>query len=136
MDISVNVTDNSKEVLDALKEQIALAMEAVGETAEGYAKDGCPVDTGRLRNSITYATKDYTGSSAYADDEGNSYDDGGALSAPEEGTVYIGSNVEYAEKQEEGEFYKHVVGGAHFLRNAIQNNTKEYENIIKTILET
>ena len=65
-----NVTDNSETFKGAASAQIERAMEACGLVAEGYAKAKCPVDTGRLRNSISHAAK------------GNS--------------AYIGSNVEYA----------------------------------------
>lgn len=46
--IDFRIQDNSKEVLSAFEEQVRLALDAVGQTAEGYAKDNCPVDTGRL----------------------------------------------------------------------------------------
>jgi hypothetical protein len=42
------------EFLDALPEQIEQALIAIGMTAETHAKEECPVDTGRLRNSITH----------------------------------------------------------------------------------
>lgn len=58
------------EVQDAVEDAITKALEEIGLTAEGYAKKKCPVDTGRLRNSISHAAK--------------------------EQTVYIGTNVEYA----------------------------------------
>jgi hypothetical protein len=70
--MEVVIKDNSKEFLNALPEQIEQALTAIGLTAESYAKLDCPVDTGRLRNSITNAVE--TGEQA----------------------VYIGSNVEYA----------------------------------------
>ena len=70
--MEVVIKDNSGEFLKALPEQIEQALTAIGLTAESYAKADCPVDTGRLRNSITNAVE--TG----------------------EQTVYIGSNVEYA----------------------------------------
>jgi len=72
MAIEFEVTDNSKEFLDALPEAIEAALTAIGLTAETYAKEICPVDTGRLRNSITNAV-----------DSGDQ-------------SVYIGTNVEYA----------------------------------------
>lgn len=62
--------DNSGEILKAFENAVQRGLEAIGETAEGYAKDDCPVDTGRLRNSITNQVK--------GDD------------------VYIGSNTSYA----------------------------------------
>lgn len=72
MAIDVKITDNSNKFLDALPEQIEQALTAIGLTAESYAKADCPVDTGRLRNSITHAVE------------------------AGEQAVYIGSNVEYA----------------------------------------
>lgn len=70
--MEVVIKDNSEEFLKALPEQIEQALTAIGLMAESYAKADCPVDTGRLRNSITHAVE--TGENA----------------------VYIGSNVEYA----------------------------------------
>ena len=70
--MEVVIKDNSDEFLKALPEQIEQALTAIGLTAESYAKQECPVDTGRLRNSITHAVE--SGEKA----------------------VYIGTNVEYA----------------------------------------
>lgn len=70
--MNVTITDNSGLVKDALQDQIEKALIAIGMTAETYAKTDCPVDTGRLRNSITHAVE------------------------AGEKAVYIGSNVEYA----------------------------------------
>ena len=79
--MSVQVIDNSDEVLAELSRAKARMLETIGLKAEGYAKRLCPVGTvestgkkgyrgGTLRNSITHAV------------------DGD--------TVAIGSNVEYA----------------------------------------
>jgi flavin-binding protein dodecin len=61
-DIKVTITDNSKEVLEALQNAIQRAAEAIGEAAVTHAKDNITeqgaVDTGRLRNSITYMVKE------------------------------------------------------------------------------
>lgn len=70
--MEVVIKDNSGEFLKALPEQLEQALAAIGLTAESYAKQECPVDTGRLRNSITNAVR------------------------ADEKAVYIGSNVEYA----------------------------------------
>lgn len=70
--MEVVIKDNSDEFLKALPEQIEQALTAIDLTAETYAKQECPVDTGRLRNSITNAVR------------------------ADEKAVYIGSNVEYA----------------------------------------
>lgn len=51
---AVQIIDNSAEVLAAMKKQVLLGLESIGQEAEGYAKDEAPVDTGRLRNSISH----------------------------------------------------------------------------------
>lgn len=68
----VEFTDNSREVLSALKAASIRALERCGSEAEGYAKDLCPVDTGELRNSISHVVDS------------------------EEPAAYVGSNSEYA----------------------------------------
>ena len=73
MDMDIRVTqDNSAEVIEAKNAAIMRALEAIGLQAEGYAKLKAPVDTGRLRNSITHSV------------------------AQQEEAVYVGTNVEYA----------------------------------------
>lgn len=52
--MSVEITDNSKEVSAAIKAALLRGLEKCGLVAEGYAKKLCPVDTGILRNSITH----------------------------------------------------------------------------------
>ena len=52
--MEINFTDNSKSVLEAFNGAIERALERCGMQAEGYAKDLVPVDTGNLRNSISY----------------------------------------------------------------------------------
>lgn len=94
--MQVKVTDNSEIFKKAKDEAVARALEAIGLTAERYAKADCPVDTGRLRNSITHATEQYSGQGTYRDNNGNSFSDGSARASPEKNAVYIGSNVEYA----------------------------------------
>lgn len=64
--------DNREAIANAIDRALVAALEEVGLVAEGYAKRACPVDTGRLRNSITHIV-----------DEGTRH-------------VVIGTNVEYA----------------------------------------
>ena len=52
---NIEYRDNTEEVLSALEAAIKRGNEAIGMTAERHAKKKCHVDTGRLRNSITYA---------------------------------------------------------------------------------
>ena len=61
--------DNREAIAEAIDRALVTALEAVGLVAEGYAKRACPVDTGRLRNSITHLVR------------------------PDEDSVYIGTNV-------------------------------------------
>lgn len=60
--ITVHIEDHSPEVLAALDNAIQRAAMAIGEKAVTYAKDNITaqgaVDTGRLRNSITYQVKE------------------------------------------------------------------------------
>lgn len=107
--MNVNFIDHSDEVLEALKKQAVLALEAVGQVAEGYAKEDCPVDTGRLRNSISHAV----------DEDG----------------AYIGTNVEYAKYVEYNDTVKHENGKAHFLRDAATMHGEEYKDIFEKIMK-
>lgn len=56
--ITVHIEDHIREVLDALENAVQRAAMAIGETAAKHAKGNITaqgaVDTGRLRNSITY----------------------------------------------------------------------------------
>lgn len=88
---------------------------------------GMPIDTGRLKNSIHVVTQP-SESFKYQDDEGKSYD--GSLNGTGANkaklTVAVGSNVEYAEFQNN----KHD-----FIHKATENNRKEFESRIKKILK-
>lgn len=124
------ISDNSQEITNASKDQIKMGLWAVGSTAEGYAKDKCPVDTGRLRNSITFATPDFGGIPEYTDSEGKIFTDGSSLSKPKDNTVHVGTNVKYAVFVEEMDSKHHNVGSAHFLRNSISDHIKEYKDML------
>lgn len=60
--ITVHIEDHSAEVLAALQNAIERGAMAIGEKAVTYAKDNITaqgaVDTGRLRNSITYMVQE------------------------------------------------------------------------------
>lgn len=108
MAIDVKITDNSDEILGALSEQIEQALTAIGLTAESYAKQECPVDTGRLRNSITNAVR------------------------ADEKAVYIGSNVEYAAFVELG---TSRMKARPYLRPAATEHTAEYKRLAEQALK-
>ena len=128
------VNDHTEEILEAMREQVQDALIVIGETAEGYAKEDTPVDTGRLRNSITYATKDFGGVAVYSDDQGNNFYDGDSLHTPEENTLYMGTNVEYGVYVEYGS-YNHKVGKPHFIRDAMSTHGEEYKEILRASLD-
>lgn len=95
--------DNTDEFRDGLDAALTRALEKVGLVAEGYAKRLCPVDTGRLRNSITHAME---GSEA----------------------VVIGTNVEYGPYVELGTSRQKAQP---YLRPAAVDHVSEYRRIIE-----
>jgi HK97 gp10 family phage protein len=148
--IEISLTNNSDLIKDALEDQLEQALIAVGMTAETHAKEKCPVDTGRLRNSITFALagqgansptykanferyKTKTGKAAIRRKGLKIYTYKGK--APNIGgnehAVYIGSNVEYAQTIEAGSAKQRA---RPFLRPAITNHTEEYKNLVKQAL--
>lgn len=50
----IQVKDNTQQVLSELDAAIGRALKAIGMQAKEYTKAIYPVDTGQLRNSITY----------------------------------------------------------------------------------
>lgn len=103
INLRIEITDNSPEVLNAVKIAIDRALWSIGATAEGYAKiNETRVDTGRLRNSITHT-------------EGDNY-------------TAIGTNVEYAAAHELGT--SRGITPLHYLQKAVANHTGEYKNIV------
>lgn len=100
--MSVTFISHKQEVLSAEQKARNKALEIIGGKAESYAKKLCPVDTGRLRNSITHQQFD-------------------------ENTEVIGTNVEYAPYVELG---THRMQAKPYLRPAAENHTAEYKNII------
>ncbi len=131
----VKITSHKDEVIKAKDEAVEKALMEIGMDMERYAKLLAPVDTGRLRNSITYATKQYSGQGSYSDENGNSYDDATARGEPEKNSVYVGTNVEYAASQELGDF-KHKVGQSPYLRPAVEDHIAEYRQTLEDNLKS
>lgn len=117
-DVSIRVESNVDIFKGALPEVKAAALEAIGMTAEGYAKIeitkavyNTPPSpsykrTGRLRNSIAHARDD--------------------------DAAYIGTNVEYAPYVELG---TSKMKARPFLRPAATEHSAEYKNIVKSALQ-
>ena len=133
--MKVKITDNSKEVLAAMRAAAVRALEKCGLVAEGYAKRLCPVDTGNLRNSISHTVDGVDG---------------------QEPAAYIGTNVEYGVYQEFGTgkyypggrdtpwIYTDLNGETHwtmgnrakpFLRPAVADHQGTYKSIIAAELK-
>ena len=136
--MSYTYKDNTAEVLDALEMAKKRGLEAIGLTAEGHAKkkitQAGAVDTGRLRNSITYALageethiKSYKADKGGKDRETYTYD--GTADGKKGSGVYIGTNVEYAPGIELGTHRS--AGAVHFLQDAVANHTDEYKRIME-----
>lgn len=96
--------DNRESILKQMKEATEVAMEAIGQQAEGYAKIACPVDTGNLRNSISHQY------------------------VPGDNAEYIGTNVEYAPYVEFGTCKQKAKP---FLRSSASNHAEEYREIFE-----
>ena len=135
--MNIQFTDNSKEVSDNIKAALLRGLETCGLVAEGYAKKLAPVDTGLLRNSITYAISgEEAAIDAYEDNEGKNK---GFYSgtAPEESSdktksVYIGTNVEYASMVEIGTL---KADAQPFLKPAVNDHQSKYRKIIENELK-
>ena len=128
--MSVKIDDNSAKFLEDFERKLLVGLEAIGIEAEGNAKEDAnmPVDTGRARNSITWATKAKEGEGfSYSDDEGNNFNDQIGTGADEH-SVYIGSNVEYFPYIEEG---SRTISARHVLRNAIVKHKDEYLEMLR-----
>ena len=136
--MSYTFKDNTDEVLAALERAKNRGLEAIGLTAEGHAKkkitQAGAVDTGRLRNSITYALageethiKSYKADKGGKDRETYTYD--GTAEGKKGSGVYIGTNVEYAPGIELGTHRS--AGAVHFLQDAVANHTDEYKKLME-----
>ena len=124
--------DNSEAFKKKLNSAFLAALERCGMQGEGYSKDLVPVDTGNLRNSISYR-----------------------VDAKEKKT-YIGTNNEYAPYVELGTgkyaeggrkdpwVYQDTEGKWHhtngqraqpYLKPAVANHKQTYRNIIEDALK-
>ena len=130
------MTSHKDEVLDELDLRVEIALEKVGLEAEKYAKMKCPVDTGLLHNSITHALDGQEPAiSSYRDNpEKQSGSYSGATPKEPEGkrTVYIGTNVEYAQDVEFGTSKQKAQP---YLKPAVTNHIDEYKKIVKSTLK-
>ena len=128
--MKVDYKDNSQQILSALEKGKRNALTAIGATAETHTKENITadklVDTGRLRNSITYATGDYLGVGTYTDNKKKKYSDAKARNTPKDDEVGIGTNVEYAAYTELGTQH---IAAHHYLKRAVTEHKDEYKEL-------
>lgn len=135
-DYTVKVKDNSSDVEAAISRAVKRGLFAIGLVAENHAKTDkiMPVDTGRARNSITFAlaggeahTKSYK-----TDDGKETRKYSGKMDGEDGEFVAIGSNVEYFPYIEEGGLH---MSARHVLRRAATEHDEEYKTLIKKSME-
>jgi len=140
-------------------EQVKVAMEKIGGIVEGHAKELCPVDTGLLKNSICHGLGGQSIGYKYQADRPDKNGEikkgevSGQFPADEDKnkiTVYIGTNVEYAQPvelghvQEPGRYVPALgkrlkaafVAGKPFLRPAATNYMAEIAQALQVTLKT
>lgn len=118
--MSVKYTSHASGILAEMAAAKARALEIIGGTAEGHAKDKCPVKSGRLQNSITHQRVG-------------------------EDTEAIGTDVDYApyvelgHNQQPGRYVPAIgkrlvashVAAKPFIKPALDNHQDEYVEIVK-----
>ena len=137
----IEYRDNSKEVIGAFHKALHRGLTAVGMKAETYAKKACPKDTGRLRNSITYAIAGYEAHvksyrrdnvSGGATQKRAKHQYSGAADGQKDEAVYIGTNVEYAPYVENGTSRQKA---RPFLKPAATEHNSEYKSLMENSMK-
>ena len=126
MGIKVDIKSNKDDVLSSMQDKRAKALVMIGIQAERYAKKACVVDTGRLRSSICFATSTEHVNTDKPKLEGDDTPHG----TPDDGELYLGTNVEYAQYVEFG------VRGREskpFLRVAMEHGD-QYRKITESVM--
>lgn len=126
--MKIEITDNSNIAKEEMLVACLRALEKCGLAGEGYAKLLCPVDTGNLRNSITYLVvvgevKVYIGTNS----EYGAY-------------VELGTGIYYAGGRQTPWVYQDEKGNWHltqgqraqpYLKPAVADHVSTYKSIIE-----
>lgn len=137
---NIKITDNSKEIRQAMSESADKILEAIGQQAAKHAREylnkSGAVDTALLRNSVTFAVSGESANiSTYKADrirKGETKVRKGEYkgSAPNDNenrkAVYIGTNVEYANAIENG---TSGMNPRPYIKPAVQDHKDEYKEI-------
>ena len=141
--ISFTFRSHKQDTIDAKNLAVERALYAIGLEMEKNAKEELSkpkphktgesprpnVDTGRLRNSIVFATETETGTGS-APAESSDYS---PHATPEQGEVYVGTNVEYAPHIEFGT--SRGISPYPFLRPAITEHIDDYKKILESTIK-
>lgn len=141
--IKIDFHSNRTKIIEAMRKQVETAMQKIGEVAAdetSQAIDGKgmrrAVLTGRMKNSIQYATQNHSGFSyTYSDDSGKIYSYKMPKVADAEPVVYVGTEVYYAEFVHFGMGYHVQFGAREFLRLGFFAEINSYKNIVQTELK-
>lgn len=159
--VNITINDNSGEIKKLFKKAVERGLEAIGNNAEGYAKKTVThIDTGLLRNSITFALsgKEAKIKTYEANTGGEKRNYSGVAPKDKNPAVYIGSNLEYfvyhelgtgihasdGQGRKEPWFYVdeegkgHITSGVkplHALKKAASEHTDEYKKLLEDSLE-
>lgn len=135
--IKVTIESNKPAYKKALDEVAEAVLTRWGMQTESSAKDLCPVETGLLHNSITWALAGQGANiTEYSDDDGNQTGTYSGQAPADWGKtprhVHVGSNVEYAAYQELGTV---KMRAQPYLRPAIEENKEYFRNILESELK-
>lgn len=120
------IVDNTQQALSAIESGIKNGLTGIGMTMERYAIEKCPVDTGNLRRSITFAI-----------------DENAKMVTCGTNTEYapyveLGTGIYYAGGRQDSWVYQDAKGNWHktngqkpqpFLKPAGEEHTDEYRQI-------
>lgn len=126
--------DRRQEVLTALEEQVKTGLKAVGmQAVSDVTRDPIPVDTGLMKNSITYAISgEPPAIGSYMGSKGKSGSYSGSAPEDKVPTLYIGTNVHYAKYLE---FGTSKMTARPFMMPKLKANLGHYKEILKKCLK-
>lgn len=132
-DVKSNMPEFNRKFEKAVKQALRLVGGQAERAAKELISDLKAVDTGFLRNSITFALAgEEANVSEYSDDGGNQHGEYGSKAPDDdhdnEYSVYIGTNVYYAPYVEYG---TRRMPARPFLSGSIQANKDEFERLFK-----
>lgn len=134
--MKVEIKDHTDEAIKAKDLAIERALEIIGGEMVRYATGLSRVDTGLMKNSITYAVdgKPASISTYHAENGEGSGSYGGSAPKEEDGkrSVILGTNVHYAPYNEFGTSKKEAQP---FLRPALADHVDKYSKIVQNELK-